>query len=82
MIWFLWTAGISVGLVAVTTVIVLWWNATAHRRAERRRISEYLAKMTVDEPLYQRRPCDDDHFIPKGTKCLELTYVQVWPVDD
>ena len=45
MSWFLWTAGISVGLVAVTTVIVSWWNTAVRRSAEKRRVSAYLVKL-------------------------------------
>ncbi len=46
MIWFLWAAGIGVGIVAVTATIVLWWETATRRKAERRRVSEYLAKLT------------------------------------
>ncbi len=45
MIWFLWTAGIGVGLVVLTAVAVSWWQTVKHRRAVDRRISEYLEKL-------------------------------------
>ncbi len=32
-----------------------------------------------DEPLYEKHPCDGDHFIPEHARCLEPTWVQVWP---
>ena len=31
------------------------------------------------EPLYQKHPCDGNHFIPEGAKCLEPTWIRVWP---
>ena len=35
-----------------------------------------------DEPLYQKHPCDGNHFIPEGAKCLEPTWIRVWPKED
>ena len=48
MIWFLWTAGTSIAILAATAVLVLWDDAAAHRRAEKLRVSAYLAKLADD----------------------------------
>ncbi len=43
--WFLWTTAAGLSIIVLAAVVVSWHQTFKHRRAERRRISDYLAKM-------------------------------------
>lgn len=72
MIWVYWTIGIGVW-IAADVLIVSLWDAASHRKAERHRVSEYLAKLADDdakpvinaalgdEPLYRKCVACDGH---------------------
>ena len=43
--WFLFTAGAGVSIVVLAAIMMSWYQKHLHVRAEKRRISEYLAKL-------------------------------------
>ncbi len=43
--WFLFTAGAGVSIVVLAAIMMSWWLDRQHVKAEKRRISEYLAKL-------------------------------------
>ena len=43
--WFLFTAGAGVSIVVLAAVVMSWYLDRRHAKAEKRRISEYLAKL-------------------------------------
>ncbi len=38
-----------------------------------------LMNLPPNVVLYEKHPCDGDHFVPEHARCLEPMWVQVWP---